>query len=114
MMDILSGIAQVGAIVNAARDVVAGLRPQPKPAPASEAVTRQRFLVELGRAHARFIELRDLNGNGTLDAMELGVRGEVFALLDRNGDGEVSLPELNQASLTNPGLLNSRDMMVSV
>ncbi len=122
-MNILEGITQVGAIINTTRDVVEALKPRPKPVPlqadpgAAEAykcAVRARFLDELNRASARFIELRDLDGNGSLDPIELEMGQEAFARLDTNGDGEISLSELNQACLANPNVLNGDNPIVNV
>jgi hypothetical protein len=54
-----------------------------------------------GRADAvderinQLLSKKDTNGNGSLDAGELGVPEAVFKRIDKNGDGQVGIGELN-------------------
>lgn len=109
-MDILTGVTQAAAIVNTTRDMIQALKPGRKASagPAltgatklDDAQTRTRFLAELDKASTRFIQLRDFDGNGSLNAIEFGEDRQAFARLDANADGELSVAELNQAALAN-------------
>ncbi len=106
-MDVLTGITQAGAIIRGLRGAVDALKPQAKStAQSATAMTqadmtalRTRFLDELNMASKAFIAQRDLDGDGALNAVELGLGTETFSIFDTNGDGKVSLAEINQLGL---------------
>lgn len=122
-MSILSGITQVGAIVEAARGIIEVLRPRAKaatsqvansPGSGSSATTGKSFLEELNKASLHFIQLRDRNGNGSLDVTELGLGALQFRHWDSNGDGELTAAELNQAYLANPSAFSGNNLQLKV
>jgi hypothetical protein len=116
-MSILNGITQIGMVVNTTRGIIEALKPRPRPAAihheagetraSSGSKARTDFSSELSKAAARFIELRDANRDGVLDAVELGLGKDVFSRIDTNADGRISLAEVSQAASVNAGLLNS-------
>lgn len=100
-MDILTGIASIGAAVNGVKSVVAGLKSNGQAAAADQ----HKFQAEMAKASERFIQLRDRNVNGMLDPAEFGGSAKAFTAADKNGDGQLSSTELQQAAMANPGLL---------
>ena len=122
-MSILSGITQVGAIVEAARDIIEVLRPRAKAGTSqvanhsgggSSATTGKCFLDELNKASLHFIQLRDRDGNGSLDVAELGLGALQFRHWDSNGGGALTVAELNQAYLNNPGAFSANNLRLKV
>ena len=110
-MNILSGITQVGAVIETVRDVIGMLKPSSKAAarrpagvsrPPSSGKAGTRFLDELNKASLQFIQIRDTNGNGSLDIDELGLGARLFHQWDLNGDDALTVAELHQAYLTDP------------
>ena len=101
-MDILSGITQAGAILNAARDVVQALKPE-KGAKSSQTSAEEAsasFQEALNEAHEAFVKARDLNGNGVLEPNEIEIDKKAFTQLDTDGDGALTVAELNEGYLS--------------
>ncbi len=63
----------------------------------------ERIFAAHTRAHAvdemvsHLMSIKDANGDGVLNVGELGVPKEIFAKIDKNGDGQVGKAELNTA-----------------
>ncbi len=49
---------------------------------------------QAARLGGQFVQVRDVDGNGTLSEAESGLRGQLFAQLDANRDGELSALEM--------------------
>ncbi|MDQ1257780.1 MAG: EF-hand protein [Candidatus Hydrogenedentes bacterium] len=115
-MSFLTGIMQLGTMLNATRDIVEAIKPRPQPAAvqSSPEEVRQRFMAELAKANARFVELRDLDGNGMLDPIEFEVDKTAFAQMDLDKDGFVSTQELTQAYLRNQQQQTGTNWMTQV
>jgi hypothetical protein len=55
-----------------------------------------RILQQINALSQRFIETRDADANGRLSLLESGLKPELFAQLDTDGDGELSLTEIRR------------------
>ncbi len=104
-MSIVGSIAQIGTLAGAVRDIVSAFKSQPKQRAqtpeAANGVQRpatdfESVMAYVTRVNARFVELRDVDGNGRLNPVELGVNEELFVALDKDRNGEISVAELNQ------------------
>ncbi|HOZ46176.1 MAG TPA: EF-hand domain-containing protein [Candidatus Hydrogenedentes bacterium] len=98
-MSVLQAIAGVTSALEAASSVVSALKTASKSTAAPKPGGGRSFLDELAKANARYLETRDVNGDGALTLGETGVSREVFERLDSDGDGQVTLVELNRYAL---------------
>lgn len=114
-MSILSGINEINLAANAVRGIFGALKPKPKASAASPAASLHSpsskkatadFLAELRKATSRYMELRDANRDGALDAVEFGLGQDLFSRIDRDGNGLLTPSELSKAAAANPGLLS--------
>ena len=113
-MNALGAITQVGSLVQAAKDMLGGLK-HGRSKPVEGAARPEPFGVQLTNAVAdqkdaaitRLIRDKDADKHGMLSASELGTDAKVFSKLDANGDGQVTKLELmagvQPASTAKPG-----------
>ncbi len=121
-MSIVSSIAQIGTLAGTVRDIVSAFKSQPKQRAqtpqAGNGVQRpardfESVLAHVTRVNTRFVELRDVDGNGQLNPIELGVDEDLFAALDKDRNGEISVAELNQYYLENQTGVPGTELSVS-
>ena len=109
-MSILGGIGGVGALLRGATSLVREmkrprmgnedfsmvLRNQMQQAYAAPGATTgiDRLSDQVTRLSGQFVQVRDVDGNGTLSEAESGLRAELFEELDVNRDGELSSLEM--------------------
>ncbi|HNR30956.1 MAG TPA: hypothetical protein PKI11_08695 [Candidatus Hydrogenedentes bacterium] len=109
-MSLIESLGAAGAVLRGAQGVIRELR-RPRGADAAfAAVLReqlqrndpaatQRMTLEINEQSARFVALRDADGDGLLTLDESGLTREEFLRLDTDGDGRLSAAEVARPAL---------------
>lgn len=112
-MSILSGVGAAGELLKGASSLVHALK-QPKvtdeafseilKARLQEASSPENRKAQAAEESARFMRLRDVNGDGRLGFEESGMERAAFGRLDSNHDGLLTRDEYQQALLGASGV----------
>lgn len=95
-MDAVTAITQVGSLFKAARSVLDSVKSKSgKSGAGGEFSTQLR--EHLAANALKFVQARDRDGSGGLDAAEFGRSGRLFARLDADGNGQITAAELVRA-----------------
>lgn len=95
-MDAVTAITQVGSLFKAARSLFDSVKAKSdKPSAAGEFSTQLREKLEANAL--KFVQARDKDGSGGLNAAEFGRSARLFARLDTDGNGQITASELVRA-----------------
>lgn len=99
-MSMISAIMKIGSLVEAAKsamEVMGHGRPKSVDAPRPDPFGIQMHIAladQKGSAVSTFIQEKDADKDGFLNAVEFGGSDRAFAKLDVNGDGKLSQAEI--------------------
>lgn len=107
-MNVLSGLGAVNGLLKSTASFVQALK-QPRlsdeafsdifKAQLATAASPEAAAAKALEASQQFVGLRDLNGDRTLRLDESGLTKSQFAALDRDGDGQLSVAEIQAEML---------------
>jgi len=97
-MESLLALTQMGSLVGSVTNVIDKLSSMGHSASTtkSSASSAESFQSQLQSAVGRYVQQRDANRNGTVEASEFNGNTETFNKVDLNRDGKLSSTELVQ------------------